>query len=405
MDNLLAERQAISLVVGYEDSVLLHSLETEDFSDSSLADILLIAKSIYSEDGVCDFIRVTNAMKLKNKDTNPLVAIIEVGVPSPSIGASILKALRECRAIRECASFNPNNFTPTELPSAMISHGMEMAKLLEFGVSDAEGIKEKIRNKPPRIPTGIQGMDKMLGGGVTETSLCVIAARSGTGKSYMAAKIAAHSLQDGKTVHFTSLEMDETQIHMRVLKSIHEVTDAEVIESLDNAWVYDDRLITQCRKGRLNEVLADMHKHSSADIFIVDYLGLISDPTEKNNVIELGNIARSLKLFAMFHKKPVFCLHQINRDSVRAGKRPHCHDLRGSGQIEEHADEVTFLWKDEPSEGQSYKDLAAEKATNDHFGIDEDPFAQKMMWIVDKNRHGMVGEIEVDFDPRIGFIS
>ncbi len=397
MRNLPAEQQAITLILS-GDIKLLHALEVEDFTEKRNAHLFETIKKVHNEESSVDFVRINQV--ISNDDQKYLMQLFNAPFGTPSEWINVLKSLKECRAIRNCSSFDPTKIPPAELPAEMIRIGLETSQLLDFRENDIERIKQSIENPKPRVEIGIEEIDKGLGGGLTNTSLCILAAKSGLGKSYMAAYIIAYALQNEKTVHCTSLEMSEEEVNVRVMKTLAGVFDSDVQKRVRELWTYEERFITQCRKGKLNEVLADMHKHSNADLFVVDYLGLVKDPTEKNNVIELGNISRAFKLFAQFHKKPVICLHQINRESIKAGRRPVCHDLRGSGQIEENADQVMFLWKEEPV--SEMKDLAQQKEVSDHYAL-EDPYNQKILFYVDKNRHGGRPETEIKFDPRIGY--
>jgi replicative DNA helicase len=403
MNPLLSEQQALWLIIQNSDIPFMLSIEPQDFTDPRLRKLYKTAREIYDQDGYVDMIKVSS--NLNDEQTTFLFTVMAQGdLPSPSLGKSVFKILREARAVRECDKFDKTDFSPEQLPAAMIDHGMKLAKLIDSDKESIEQVKEMIKNPPAKVPTGVKEMDELLGGGITPTSLCILAAKSGSGKTYMAAKFAAEALRQGKTVHFTSLEMPSYQVHNRIMKG---AMDKDVKENVDAFMNYGDRLIIQDRKSSINDVLGDMHRNATADLFIVDYLGLVKDKTHTNKVIELGSTSRSLKSFALFHRKPVLCLHQINRDSVRNDRQPRCHDLRGSGEIEENADEVMFLWNEKEHSGsgrKSMNELLEEQSLNDHFCVQENAFEQKIKFYVDKNRHGAEGEVEVLLDYRIGFL-
>ena len=373
MENLTTEKAVLANIVTYQNYALMNSLDERDFT-------LPLHRNIFNscKDTELDFSSVAyNLLKL-GTESYVLAEILHFAPPTEKVWKKDLRILRECRSIREAKTFFLSKHNPETLASDLIAKGLELSQLLSAEEETSSEIIESIKNPKPLIKTGFLDADKMLGGGIPQSSLFVVAAESGFGKSYMAAALAANALRTGKTVHFTSLEMNPTEVAIRVLKSYHEKKDHEIRNNIDEYWCFDNRLITQTRRAKILDVLSDMHKNCHADLFIVDYIGLCKDPSEKNNVLELGNIARAFKQFAMFHKKPVVALHQINREAVKERRRPTKSDLRGSGQIEEHADQVTFLWSD-------------------------DKESPEVTWIFDKNRHGRSFEIQVHLDRSIGF--
>lgn len=373
MNNLVAEKTALAIVITFEHRELFNSLQLEDFTSSTYQKVFSLLS-----DECLSFIEVCHAATKAGIRNVEISTICEaVPIEGSFTWRRVLGMLRECRAKREAERFLKQEHDPKDLPNLLIEQGLRMSDLLIPEGELASDVIEQIKNPPPLVATGFRDADKMLGGGIPQTSLFIVAAESGFGKSYMAAALAANALKAGKSVHFTSLEMTAREVHIRVLKAYHQKSGSDVCRDIDKLWEYGDRLVTQCRKAKLHDVLSDMHRNAHADLFIVDYLGLVKDPSEKNNVIELGNISRAMKQFALFHKKPVVALHQINREAVKQGRRPTKSDLRGSGQIEENADQVTFLWSEE--------------------------IGDEVTWIFDKNRHGPNFEILVALDRKIGF--
>lgn len=372
MENPTTEKIVIANIVTYQNHALMNALHEKDFSQTVYRNIFNACK-----DTDLDFSAVAYNLRKIGIESSVLADICLVAPPTDLVWKKDLRILRECRAVREASVFFKEKIKPEHLPSELIHKGLQLSQLLVSEEEDSSDIIDLIKNPPDLIKTGFVDADKMLGGGIPKTSLFIVAAESGFGKSYMAASLAANALREGKTVHFTSLEMNPTEVSMRILKSYHQKTEQEIRKGIDEYWCFGERLITQTRRAKLLDVLSDMHKNCHADLFIVDYIGLVKDPSEKNNVIELGNISRALKQFAMFHGKPVVALHQINREAVKQGRRPTKSDLRGSGQIEENADQVTFLWSEE--------------------------IGEEVTWIFDKNRHGRNFEILVSLDRAIGF--
>ena len=395
MNNPLAEQQILECIVKYQCSDLFYSVAVDDFFDGTYGQIFGKLKEEYEKNGEFG---LTTAMHILPDNHSKIIENIirENKIESPSLRFKTVKVLKECRAIRLAKSFVPDKDIEA-LPQKYIDLGLELSNLLTTGKTDMEEIKQKILHPPPKVPTGFKNMDALLDGGIDEDGVFILAATPGTGKTYMACAIAANTISQNKTVHFTSLEMSDYKIVHRILKSAYQATGMEVRDRLEEMLNFNMEI--QDRKSDCDSVLASMHENSEADLFIVDYLGLISMDSESNNVLELGKIARKIKQFSQLHKKPVVLLHQLNRDSVKSKREPELHDLRGSGHIEEHADIVTFLWNEDTANPEAD---TLKKIAEDFEGVKESS-EKEILWLVKKNRNGKVGRIKVLLNPAIGY--
>ncbi len=264
-----------------------------------------------------------------------------------------------------------------------------------------ERIDELHRNKGVLrgVPTGFRDVDELLSG-FQDSDLVIIAARPSMGKTAIVTNIAAHAaIKEKRSVGFFSLEMSRDQLAERLL-SLESGVDSWKLRTgnlsdddfpkigyamgtLADAPIYIDdspgltitEIRSKCRRLQMEHGL---------DLVVVDYLQLISGQSrggEQNRVQEISEISRNLKTLARELNVPVVALSQLSRAvESRPDKRPMLSDLRESGSIEQDADVVMFIYRDE----YYHKD-------SDRKGITE--------LLVRKHRNGPVGDVELLFIP------
>lgn len=211
------------------------------------------------------------------------------------------------------------------------------------------------------LGTGLDPLDKMLGG--LEPGLYILAARTSMGKTAVALQVAANVAQrrDDGHVAFFVIEGSDEQAGLRLATSLAGVPLDKIKRGATNPMEWDEvsNAISEIESWSLrffsgavtagdirSRVKREMMR-VPVSLVVVDYLGLMipSGETRTRN-LELGEIARSLKLAADDLGLPILLLHQLNRGvDNRADKRPVLSDLRESGQIEEHADIVLMLYR------------------------------------------------------------
>ena len=245
--------------------------------------------------------------------------------------------------------------------------------------------------------TGFSGIDSVLAG-MGNSDLILVGARPGMGKTSFALNIATNvALQSGKNVCIFSLEMSAEQLVSRIISS-EAMIDSYALRTgkLDNKQWEDIALATTKLAG-CNILIDDtsgisvagmkgkLRRIQNLGLVVVDYLGLMqSDRRSDNRVNEVADISRNLKIMAKELNVPIICCAQLNRGpESRTDKRPMLSDLRDSGAIEQDADTVIFLYRDE------YYD-------SDNNG-DEGSVAEV---IIAKNRHGSTGNVKVGWIGR-----
>ncbi len=278
------------------------------------------------------------------------------------------------------------------------------------------------------VSTGLTDMDKKLGG-LHSSDLLILAGRPSMGKTSLATNIAFNVAKaykkgirpdgtegtiEGGVVGFYSLEMSSEQLAARILSEASEVPSeqirrgdmteeefrrfVEAAKSLEACPLYIDdtpaipiaQLAARARR---------LKRTHGLDVLIVDYLQLVRG-TAQNRVQEIGEISMGLKAIAKELNVPVIALSQLSRTvESRDDKRPQLSDLRESGSIEQDADVVMFVFREE-----YYAER--EKPSDDR--LDEMAAWQERMErlhgkaevIIGKQRHGPIGTVELSFEGR-----
>ena len=214
------------------------------------------------------------------------------------------------------------------------------------------------------LPTGFADIDKLLGGGLQRSEMVVLAARPSLGKSTLAFNAAMHAAQQGAIVGIFSLEMGRENVALRLLSSaasldshrlrlglLSEADERRLLDGIgmlsDLAIFIDDTPVQTIVEMR-GKALRLQSEHG-VDLIIVDYMQLISGGGRPDNrVQEMGEISRSLKGLARDLDVPVLACSQLSRaPEQRPSHRPMLSDLRESGSIEQDADVVAFIYRED----------------------------------------------------------
>lgn len=261
--------------------------------------------------------------------------------------------------------------------------------------------KDKLRG----VQTGFKDLDKMTAG-LQKSDLIILAARPAMGKSTLAQNIAFNvAMREKKTVLFFSLEMSNAQVVDRMISEASGVdswnirtgnlTQEDFSKISDAMGEMSEAPIKFVDKPGLTvlemKVLAQREAHKgNLGLIIVDYLQLMSGSKSygDNRVQEISEISRGLKLIARELDVPVIALSQLSRSvEQRPDKRPMLSDLRESGSIEQDADIVMFVYRED-----YYNPDTERKHITD--------------LIIGKHRNGPVGTVELYFHPeRLKFMS
>jgi len=245
------------------------------------------------------------------------------------------------------------------------------------------------------VPTGFTDLDKMTSG-LQAGDLIIVAGRPSMGKTTLAMNMAEHvAIEQGLPVAVFSMEMGAVQLAMRMLGSVgmldqHRMRTGKLhnddwprvthaVEKMQNAQVYIDEtpalgaMEVRARARRLSRQCGKL------GLIIIDYLQLMSGSGSENRATEISEISRSLKALARELECPLIALSQLNRSlEQRPNKRPVMSDLRESGAIEQDADLILFIYRDEV-----YNPDSPDKGTAEI--------------IIGKQRNGPIGTLRLTF--------
>jgi replicative DNA helicase len=259
--------------------------------------------------------------------------------------------------------------------------------------------KDEIRG----VPTGFVDLDNLLAG-LQKSDLIILAARPSVGKTTFALDIARNAALNGTPVGIFSLEMSANQLVQRMLSAESRV-DAwsirtghglstqhftalqEAASRLQKAPIYiDDQAGNSIVKMR--SVARRLKAEHGLGLIVVDYLQLMTTSKNYDSMVnQVTEISRSLKGLARELDVPVLALSQLSRAVEARGGKPRLSDLRDSGSIEQDADLVIFIHREDRYKEQAERDNIAEI-------------------LVEKHRNGAVGKVELMFDGKTtSFIS
>lgn len=256
------------------------------------------------------------------------------------------------------------------------------------------------------LPSGFSELDKMTTG-FHDDELIILAARPGVGKTAFALNVAQFvGLKTDKTVAMFSLEMGAEQLVQRMLASeglidsqhlrTGQLTDEEwrklvvAAGSLDNTSIYID----DTPGIKMSEIRAKARRlakeKENLGLIVIDYLQLIEGPRSESRQQEVSAISRQLKKLAKELHIPVIALSQLSRSvEQRQDKRPVLSDIRESGSIEQDADIVAFLYRDD-----YYRD---ERDEDDEGEVEAEEDNGEVEVIIEKNRSGTRGTVKLMF--------
>ncbi len=287
------------------------------------------------------------------------------------------------------------------------------ARVSDIIVSDVFDRLKKLGSADPKekeqymgIPTGFSYLDKVLAGGFHRSDLILIGARPGMGKTSFALNVARNIAMKGRKVLFFSLEMSNEQLAQRIISTesrivsnklrTGDISDADweklglALQNLINAELYFD----DTANITVPEMKARVRRMKGVECVIIDYLQLMSGTKRTDNrVQEISEITRSLKLMAKDLNIPVITCSQLSRNTAKTqDHRPQLTDLRESGSIEQDADIVLMLHRED-------------YYNNGENDGEEKTTANTAEIIVAKNRHGSTEKVDVAWNAEFTMFS
>lgn len=317
--------------------------------------------------------------------------------------------------IAEDVSSNVFNRVPPEQVISKLRQDVDAIELnTSSTTSSADAITEwfkydelvKADPEAAYCKTGFSGLDRVLGGGMFKSGLYIIGARPGMGKTTLGIAIAENIASRNKPVLFISLEMGTVQITAKRIarESILDYTAlmtggikgvelnraAETAKRLSNTPFY----LSDNSLCRVSDIESMAHGIKNLACIVIDYFGLLT--AEQTDAVrtryeETTELSKALKSLAKRLNIPLLCLCQLNRENgTRADKRPKLSDLRDTGALEQDADCVILLHREE------YYEIREEDV--------EPPSTEFIELNVAKNRHGETQTIKMLWSGATGSI-
>lgn len=416
-----AERSVIgSMLIDQSVAELaVDRLEERDFHSTDHRSVFAAMRGIVQRGGTPDIVSVADALSnsepLDGTGWGSILTDFVTATPN-SMNAqhyieivekkSVMRAIIDsAHKIAEIGYSDSDEVDAAVDKAESIVYGLNRNRRAENAISLArlvpdtiERIKFMVEHKGERlgIPSGLASIDRITGGW-QDSDLVIIAARPSVGKTSLALNMAQNAAIDhGKSVAVFSLEMSKEQLSTRLVAGvsgidigrirrgdIYGIDLARIAASagslLDAKIIIDDTPVASASdlRGRCRRIEAE----HGLDLIVVDYLQLMTaDRTTKdaNRVSETSDISRGLKRLARELNKPVIALSQLSRSSEhREGGQPRLSDLRDSGAIEQDADVVIMLWRQNaPDITKQYEEVKA---------------------IVAKHRNGPTGMVDLLF--------
>ncbi len=396
-------------------------IQAEDFYYEANSEIFDAIKTVHQFDIPVDIITVSNELKKRSKleqtgGIEYLAGLTENIVSTKSISAYI-DIIKEKSTLRKIINISNELIEKGYKESDDVQNLITLAESRIFSLSqnrstnDFSNVKEvlltvfnqleeraKVKGSITGVNTGFKDLNRITAG-LQRSDLILLASRPAMGKTSLALNMAMNAAKSGASVALFSLEMSKEQYIQRLisLESLVEISKfrtgalddddwlrlANVMNSISSVNMFIDDtasislfdLISKCRRLKIDKGL---------DLVIIDYLQLMSyGAKSESRQQEISNISRGLKQLARELDCPVVALSQLSREvEKRPDKRPLLSDLRESGAIEQDADIVMMLYRDE-----YYTKEESEKK-----GIAE--------VIIAKHRNGSLGTVELVFIDR-----
>lgn len=407
--------------------ILGASIQPDDFYDSDHKIVYTSLLSMYMQNKTIDNVTLVNDIKTQGgKDeaaSIEFISLLAESVPTAANVKDYAKIVKDKstlrRLINTCDSITEDAYEEaapvhTIIDSAEqrifdISHSRDskefrhISSILSNVYRDIEAVSQT-GGEIKGAKTGFSELDSYLVE-MGKGDLIIVGARPGMGKTSFALNIATNVAKSTKkTVAIFSLEMSGEQLVTRIISSealvdSHSIRTgqlkpedweniASVITTLSGCDIYID----DTSAINATEMKSKLRRLSNLGLVVIDYIGLMQSTTNSDNrAQQVGEISRNLKIMAKDFGIPIICCAQLNRGTenrtgAAGGKRPTLSDLRDSGSIEQDADIVLFLFRDE-----YYKSLGQE----DDGATDAADTANTAEVIVAKNRHGSTGNVKM----------
>ena len=413
---------------------VLGVLKPKDFYLPAHKAIFEAIVKLHSEDMPIDEDFVRNRVDKKEVNDNVLLEILSANPITNT--AAYVKEIKDASVKRELATLattikkvaieddiSANEALDTiqgELYKISTNSATSELKDMQTVTSDTLAYIEKMKKLGNKYligqTTGFEALDKKTTG-FNEGDLVIIAARPAMGKTALVLNMALKNVERGKGVIFFSLEMPAEQLMLRMLaaKTSIPLQNLRKGDMDDKEWsnlsaAFDDLnskklFVDDGGSININQLRARVRKlaqiqENNISLVIIDYLQLMQGLGNKDRHQEVSDISRGLKMLARELKIPIVALSQLNRGlESRPDKRPMLSDLRESGAIEQDADIIMFVYRDDvyKERDEARKEKEAKDKGEDYKSKFIDKPVEEAEIIIGKQRNGPIGTVKLDF--------
>ncbi|MFY9106288.1 replicative DNA helicase [Aliarcobacter cryaerophilus] len=413
---------------------VLGVLKPKDFYLPTHKAIFEAIVKLHSEDMPIDEDFVRNRVDKKDVNDGVLLEILSANPITNT--AAYVKEIKDASVKRELATLattikkvaiedeiSANEALDTiqgELYKISTNSATSELKDMQTVTSDTLAYIEKMKKLGNRYligqTTGFEALDKKTTG-FNEGDLVIIAARPAMGKTALVLNMALKNVEQKKGVIFFSLEMPAEQLMLRMLaaKTSIPLQNLRKGDMDDKEWsilsaAFDDLnskklFVDDGGSININQLRARVRKlaqiqENNISLVIIDYLQLMQGLGNKDRHQEVSDISRGLKMLARELKIPIVALSQLNRGlESRPDKRPMLSDLRESGAIEQDADIIMFVYRDDvyKQRDEARKEKEAKDKGEDYKSKFIDKPIEEAEIIIGKQRNGPIGTVKLDF--------
>lgn len=425
-NNLDAERSVIGAILIDSDVIAYVSdiLKPQHFFSPQHSIIYESLLELFHGGKPIDVVTLTSSLKKKKKlaqaGSSAYLSELIASVPTSANAKEYANIVKEASIRRRLISFAGKMDETSRVEDRQLEEILDELETEVFSISqdgaetdfaDAATLVDKFfaqteeYSKNPDalrgIPTGLKGVDAVLGG-LHDSDLVIVAARPAVGKSSFAFDLARHAaVYEKKSIAIFSLEMPDVQVMARLISQeisvplydlrMGRMTDTAYARFAEGAGkLSESRLFVDDTPGvtamQLRSKARKLKLEHGLDMIIIDYLQLMQGSGKRSNdsrANEVSEISRSLKILARELSIPVIALSQLNRSvENRSDHLPQLSDLRESGAIEQDADIVIFLSREKLFNPDTERGDTADL-------------------IVAKHRNGPTGRVELKFEEKI----
>lgn len=384
-DDMYKDLVGICLVDNQRIPYITTKIKVEDFPKGAWREIYKAIVDLYNIGVEVDIVTVSNRLlntsKLKDIGGRQVINDLALNAPSSRYAKKIVEGVLKQTSFRKISTlldeFKDSVNESSDVNTTCIDYCSKISSIITGSQAEdsietiSAGYDEVISDLYTSRDKGCIGLDSgfpslnIILGGLQKGKMYIIGARPSMGKSALAMNISEHIAQDSNVL-FISLEMSKKEYAQRLMFSragvdVNKVntgslTEADILRVKEQKDYLDKLNLfietrTPCKVSDIELAIINLQStRGSCDLVVVDYLQLLSPSNKgtKNREVEVAEISRELKSLAVKYNVPIIVLSQLSRAlESREDKRPMLSDLRESGAIEQDADVVMFVYRDE----------------------------------------------------------